>query len=189
MNRSASAALVITLMCTTAFPASALDLSPAWYVGGGIGASWLDVDTAGSTYTISDDQDFAWHLLAGYRINENFSVELAYTDLGNASMRDNSTGTPAGDISYRQTTLGVLLSPVPDSSTTWWPYIKGGVNYSDHDWNWDQGSLVKDQWSGFWGVGVEKDLGMHDLTLRAEYTSYTEDAQALNLSLVKYFND
>ena len=104
-------------------------------------------------------------------------------------MRDNSTGTAAGDISYRQTTLGILLSPVPDSSTTWRPYIKGGVNYSDHDWNWDQGTLVKDEWSAFWGVGIEKDLGMHDLTLRAEYTSYTEDAQALNLSLVKYFND
>ena len=187
MSRFITGSIAAITMMSPVAHVSATDLSPAWYIGGGIGSSWLDVDTTGTTYSISDDQDFAWHLLAGYRIDTNFSVELAYTDLGNAGVEDFSTGASAGEISYRQTTLGVLLSPTMDASTTWRPYMKGGINYSDHDWN--QGDLIKDKWSGFWGVGIEKFIGSHDMSVRAESTAYTEDAWALNLSLIKYFPD
>ena len=165
--------------------ARALDLSPALYVGGGIGASWLDPDTAGSGYQISSDQDFAWHLLGGYRINQNFSVEFSYADLGAADV--STSGTAAGDISYRQTTLGVLWSPTMKTEFTWRPYLKVGVNYSDHSWG--QGELITDDWGGFAGIGVEKFLGNHDLALRADYTVYAQDAQALSISIVKYFPD
>jgi OOP family OmpA-OmpF porin len=168
--------------------ASALDLtSGTFYVGGGIGASWLDPETDGTLYSVSDDQDFAWHLLGGYRINDNFSVELAYTDLGKADIQYSSFGSSAGEISYSQTTLGVLWFPTLRPDLTWQPYLKGGVNYSDR--SWDRGDVIYDDWGGFAGIGIEKQLGRYDLALRGEYTYYAKDAQALNFSLVKYFND
>jgi OOP family OmpA-OmpF porin len=182
MNRSAPVALAITLMAAT-LPASALDLSPAWYIGGGIGSSWMDPDTAGTIYSVSDDQDFAWHLLGGYRIDNNFSVELAYTDLGKADIAAGSSS--AGQISYSQTTLGVLWSPTTKHNFR--PYFKWGVNYSDH--NWDQGNVIYDDWSGFVGFGLERFFGDDDYSVRADFTFYTEDTEALNLSFVKYFSD
>ena len=166
--------------------ASALDLtSGTFYVGGGIGASWLDPETVGTLYSVSDDQDFAWHLLGGYRINENFSVELAYTDLGKADIQYASLGSSAGEISYRHTTLGVLWSPSTQFSFR--PYFKGGLNYSDN--SWDRGDVIYDDWGGFVGFGLERFFADDDYSVRAEFTFYAEDAQALNFSLVKYFND
>ena len=179
--------LVMSLSLLPVSAVNALNLSPAWYVGGGIGASWLDPETSGSAYRITDDQDFAWHVLGGYRINPNFSVELAYTDLGGADLQNTTSGVSAGDISYRQTTLGVLWSPTMKPDLTWRPYLKGGVNYSDP--SWDQGALITDDWGGFAGIGIEKFLERNDFALRAEFTFYAEDAQALNFSIVKYFSD
>jgi hypothetical protein len=168
--------------------AHALDLSSsAFYAGGGIGASWIDPETSGTIYSIGDDQDFAWHLLGGYRINRNFSVELAYTDLGKADLQIASTGASAGEASYRQTTLGLLWSPTMQSGYTWRPYLKGGVNYSDH--SWDQGTLDTQDWNAFGGIGIEKFFGSNDFSLRAEFTVYSQDAQALNISFVKYFGN
>ena len=174
-------ALVVMLGSTSAV--NALDLSPAWYIGGGIGSSWMDPDTDGTIYSVSDDQDFAWHLLGGYRIDNNFSVELAYTDLGKADIAAGNSS--AGQISYSQTTLGVLWSPTTKHSFR--PFFKWGVNYSDH--NWDQGNVIYDNWSGFVGFGLERFFGDDDYSVRADYTFYTEDTEALNLSFVKYFSD
>ena len=185
-NKLQSGALALALVIASTGTASALDLtSGTFYVGGGIGASWLDPDTAGTVYSVSDDQDFSWHLLGGYRINENFAVELAYTDLGKADIAAGSAS--AGEVDYSQTTLGVLWSPAISPDLTWNPYLKGGVTYSDR--SWDRGDVIYDDWGGFAGIGIEKQLDRYDLALRGEYIYYAKDAQALNFSLVKYFND
>ena len=184
-SRSGMIALALMVSSGTA---TALDLtSDTFYVGGGIGASWLDPDVSGTVYSVRDDKDFAWNVLGGYRFNQNFAVELAYTDLGAASMEIAVDGSSAGEIKYRQTTLGVLWSPTVNPDLTWRPYLKGGVNYADH--SWDEGTLVTEEWNAFGGIGIEKDLGSYGLSVRADYTYYSQDAQALNFSLVKYFND
>jgi OOP family OmpA-OmpF porin len=186
-NRSSLISItLLPLLLGSYSTASALDLtSGTFYVGGGIGASWLDPDTSNTLYSVSDDQDFAWHLLGGYRINENFSVELAYTDLGKADIQYSSLGTDAGEISYRHTTLGVLWSPTTQFNFR--PYFKGGLNYSDNSWN--RGDVIYDDWGGFVGFGLERFFADDDYSVRAEYTFYADDAEALNLSIVKYFND
>ena len=188
MKRLATQSMALALALTAATSATALDLtSGTFYVGGGIGASWMDPDTDGTIFSVSDDNDFAWNVLGGYRINQNFAVELAYTDLGKAGLEVAADGSSAGEIKYRQTTLGVLWSPTMKPDLTWRPYLKGGVNYADH--SWDEGTLDTEEWNAFGGLGIEKDLGSYGLSLRADYTYYSQDAQALNFSLVKYFND
>lgn len=185
LNLLNSGAIFWVLVCSPINTANAVDLEPAWYVGGGVGASWLDPKTSNTVYSLGDDRDFGWHLSGGYRINQNFSVELAYTDLGGAEII--SSGTAVGDIRYRQTTLGVLWSPTMKLERTWRAYLKAGINYSDP--SWDKTPLIKDNWGALAGVGIEKYFGNSNFALRAEYTAYAKDAQALNFSVVVYFSD
>jgi hypothetical protein len=179
-----SGAILLALACSPTKTANAIDLEPAWYVGGGVGASWLDPKPP-NIYSVGDDQDFAWHLSGGYRVNENFSFELAFTDLGGAEIL--SSGSAVGNINYRQTTFSVLWSPTLKTDLTWRAYFKAGVNYSDPDWDLDP--LIIDEWGALAGIGIEKFFSNSNFALRAEYTAYAEDAQAVNLSVVMYFSD
>lgn len=180
-----SGAITLILSCSPIDTASAAELSTGWYAGGGIGASWLDPSLSNSTYSVGDDKDFAWHLLGGYRINENLSVELAYADLGAAEIT--SSGTAVGDMDYSQTTASVLWSPTMDPDRTWRSYFRAGINYSDP--SWDQDPIIADNWGAFGGIGIEKYFSNDDFALRAEYTAYAKDAQAVNFSVVLYFSD
>jgi hypothetical protein len=188
-----SGAMSLTALCFvvamgSSQPVKALDLSTAWYVGGGIGASSVDPDTSGTIYATSDDNDVAWQIFGGYRFNEKFSVELAYADLGKADLQiagGRLAGTPAGEVSFKQATLGIVWSPVMASNQTWRPFLKGGLNYNDHEWN--AGVLESEDFSAFAGIGIEKFFGKEDLSLRAEYSYYTEESSALFINLVKYF--
>lgn len=180
-----SGAVLLVLTCSLINTANAVDLEPVWYVGGGVGASWLDPKTSNTVYSVGDDRDFAWHLSGGYRINQNFSVELAYADLGGAEII--SSASAVGDISYRQITLGVLWSPAMKPGRTWRSYLKAGINYSDP--SWDQDPLITDDWGALAGIGIEKYFGNSNFALRAEYTAYAEDAQAMHFSVVVHFSD
>ncbi len=54
----------------------------SFYVGGGIGQSYVEEDNVlpGEDF---EGEDFAFKVFGGYRFHKNFSVELAYIDLGN----------------------------------------------------------------------------------------------------------
>jgi hypothetical protein len=180
-----SGAILLVLTCSDINTANAADLEPGWYGVVGIGASWLDPDTGDTFYSVGDDQDFSWQLSGGYRINQNFSVELAFADLGGAEII--SSGTVVGDLQYRQTSLSVLWSPTMKPDLTWRYYLKAGINYSDP--SWDNDPLIVDDLGALAGIGIEKFFGDNNFALRAEYTAYAEDAQVLNLSMVVYFSD
>ena len=180
-----SGAILLVLTCSTINAASAADLEPGWYGGVGIGASWLDPDTGDTFYSVGDDQDFAWQLSGGYRINQNFSVELAFADLGGVEIT--SSGTTVGNLQYRQTSLSVLWSPTMKPDLTWRSYLKAGINYSDP--SWDNDPLIVDDWGALAGIGIERLFGDNSFAVRAEYTAYAKDAQALNFSVVMFFSD
>ena len=127
----------------------------------------------------------AWQLSGGYRVNQNFSVELAFADLGGAEIL--SLGTAVGDLQYRQTSLSVLWSPTMKPDRTWRPYLKAGINYSDP--SWDNDPLIVDDWGALAGIGIEKFLRNNRFALRVEYTAYAKDAELLSLSMVMYFSD
>ncbi|SRR5713226_3488379 len=67
------------------------------YVGLGIGTAKSTFDT-GSVQLISgpnfsvDDKGSSWRLFGGYQFNDNFSIEGAYVDLGEASVVATNSG-------------------------------------------------------------------------------------------------
>src|SRR5262245_5537797 len=96
INKVAAIALVVGSLGASG---SALAQSTGWYVGGGIGKSSADIDTAGINASIiraggagvtgvatgTDDNDTGFKLFAGYQLNPNFAVEVGYADLGKFS--------------------------------------------------------------------------------------------------------
>ena len=78
LNLLNSGAIFWVLVCSPINTANAVDLEPAWYVGGGVGASWLDPKTSNTVYSLGDDRDFGWHLSGGYRINQNLAEPKSF---------------------------------------------------------------------------------------------------------------
>ena len=54
------------------------------YVGGGVGATQLKIDTGGLIGS-TDESDTGWKVFVGYQINPYVGVEAGYYDLGKAS--------------------------------------------------------------------------------------------------------
>jgi OOP family OmpA-OmpF porin len=68
-----------------------------WYVGGGIGATWLNdapesidpnIATEGTVIS-QDDSDWGWKAFVGYQLHPNFAAELSYVDLGKYNVNHN----------------------------------------------------------------------------------------------------
>lgn len=65
--------------------------APAWYIGGGAGVSWYDLDTADRNQVPSiatqgfDSSGFGWKIFGGYRFNPYFGLEGSYVDMGKSS--------------------------------------------------------------------------------------------------------
>lgn len=102
--RSALGAALI-LAFTVAPGAFAAD-EKGWYMGGSVGQSKVSIDkgateaafTSGGFATASatsDETDTAWKLFGGYQFTKNWAVEIAYVDLGTASVNIATTGTTA----------------------------------------------------------------------------------------------
>lgn len=67
-------------------PISQAQMSGQWYVGGGFGQSKAkDLCNQVSPGVSCDDTDTAMRLFGGYKINQNFAVEVGYADLGKAT--------------------------------------------------------------------------------------------------------
>lgn len=76
-----------------------------WYAG--VGGGWsgfngnavdLQPSLANETYTVTrlDDDGAAWKVFGGYQLNQNWAVELAYTDLGKFAFDANVDGGIGG---------------------------------------------------------------------------------------------
>ncbi len=106
------AGLVASSLIWTA-PAFAQDAG--FYVGGAVGQSKLKDSCSGVTIPC-DDKDIGWKIFGGYQVNKNFSTEIGYTDLGEATV----SGT-FGAINFSQSAqvkawefLGVGTLPLAD---------------------------------------------------------------------------
>lgn len=91
MKRGIIAASLLTLMCGSAFAQD--DNTRGFYVGGGFGQFNVQVDDESdfdNAVTEIDDDDHAWRIFGGYRINQYFAAELNYVDFGENS---GSTGS------------------------------------------------------------------------------------------------
>ena len=78
-------------------PSAGMAQDAGWYIGGSIGNSQVDIDSAGfstflaseglgNTISGSDDKDSGFKLFAGYRFNRHLALEGGYVDLGSFSV-------------------------------------------------------------------------------------------------------
>jgi len=101
----------VRLLFTGLLAASALAFSPLsqaqmtgqWYAGAGLGQSKAKDVCSFAPGISCDDTDTATKIFGGYKLNQNFAVELAYADLGKASL-----GIPGASGDYKATTWDIL---------------------------------------------------------------------------------
>ena len=81
----------LAILAFTALSTPTLADTPNWlenvYIFGTAGRSDMDSDEKIDPLYKVDDSDTTFALGAGYQINENFSAELGYTDLGELSVK------------------------------------------------------------------------------------------------------
>ena len=102
MKREILAATVLASLCGTAL-AQSPENDEGLYIGAGYGQFNVgvdDIDDTDEAISKIDDEDNAWKIFAGWRINPYFAFELNYVDFGENS---GSTGSDTGGSSGNYT--------------------------------------------------------------------------------------
>ena len=154
----------------------------AFYIGAGIGNSWLEPKTSGD-FRVKDKTDTAFKLTAGWDWNDTLSLEGYYARLGESRL------SPAGEIDYRMIGADVIghywLQGEAREAGSFALYAKGGVNHMTNDGH--NIAYDKQQTTQLMlGIGGEYYLP-NAFSLRLEYESYDRDASLLSLNLIKRF--
>lgn len=130
----------------------------------------LDLDTAGL-----DDTDTTFGIAAGYRINENFAVELGYQDFGEVSA---SAGNASAKVEADAIQLSVIGSvPVSENAGV---YAELGFDSWDADASYTNhpdlgtGSESEDGTDIFYGIGAYLSLS-EAVNLKLEYQMHELD--------------
>ena len=153
-----------------------------FYVGAGIGNSWLEPKTSGD-FRVKDKTDTAFKLTAGWDWNEFLSVEGYYARLGESRL------SPQGKIDYRMLGADVIghywLYGAAREEGSLALYGKGGFNHMTND---GRGLSYKKQKTAqlMFGLGAEYYLPKA-FSVRLEWESYDKDASLLSLNLIKRF--
>lgn len=113
------------------------------YVGGSIGRSSTDLNTAGSTEAKTADTSFG--VFAGYSINEQLSLEASYTNLGKSTQK---SGNISGEFHGREVAVSAIAKTIVDNG--WIAYARLGVGQVKADVTGSIGSLTSN--------GSEKSL-------------------------------
>lgn len=169
----------ILFSATQAFAASDTAPSDKFYLGGGAGQVVYHADTLDDIDSIkganSDERDTAYTLFGGYRFNPNFSMEIGYVNLGEATAKVSGAGEVA---SFEvDGVTASLLGRLP---------IDGGLSVIGRIGaiKWDSeakafGEREKDNGTDpLFGGGLE--YGNQSLFARAEYTRYMLDVDSGN---------
>ena len=136
-----------------------------YYIGGDVGKSSQRVD--GNSQKRSSD---SYSIFGGYKFNENFAAEIAYTDLGKVDFG----GVTAKNKVYSLD--GIARAPLGKGFGV---YGKVGVAYAERDFS--NGLGDKDKTGLKLGVGVDYAL-TKNVSLRAEATRFNNlpDANGFN---------
>jgi len=149
-----------------------------FYAGAGIGQFNLklddlsDVDEA--VDTISDSNDNAWKILAGYRLAPHFAVEAAYINLGkpgDSFSADGDSGNYKLEIEgFAPAVLGIIpIGPIELFGKLGWYFYDAKVNLAFDGGPDVDGSSSDDDL--MWGLGASIVV-MEHLELRAEYEQF-----------------
>ena len=159
--------------------ASSAEVLDNFYLGAGMGNSWLEPNVNNSVYSLDDSTDFGFKLLAGYDLSERLGLELSYVNLGTAAL---SMGTEKIGVDYTTSSLAGLFHVLGERSKSL--FIKAGMATLDASSSVEIDVLHDYQLMlGFGGEWAIKD----DWSLRAEFESFDEDAKIATLSVIKRF--
>lgn len=159
-----------------------------FYLGGGLGqfnAQIDDVDQVDDTIDAWDEDDTAYKIFGGYRLNRFLAFELAYIDLGNPS------GEVIPGFNVDASVDGFAPYVVGTLPLGQWFELHGRLGYYFYDANFRArdavgGDVTFDEESEdlVWGAGVGANFGR--LNLRLEYERFdfddVDDADALWLT-------
>lgn len=147
-----------------------------WYLGAGIGISEMEPDTENTPFRIKDNRDYGAKLYLGYTLNERWSVEGYYSDLGNVTLK------PEGSIGYRDYGVnGLFYFYRPEEAGEGLSaFVRGGVGRMENDTRLDYKRVYDSHF--MYGAGVEYGLG-NGMTLRADMDFYDKDSRLLAVGL------
>lgn len=183
MRRSIIAATLVALASGTA-AAQSPNNDEGLYIGAAWGQFNVDVDDiddADEAISRIDDDDNAWRIFAGWRINPYFALELNYVDFGENS---GSTGSDASGSSgnYRLDLAGfqpAIIGSVPIGPVEL--FAKLGYYFYDVDIalnldNIDQDNFSADTSEEAWSYGFGAGITFFDrLHARLEYEKIDAD--------------
>ena len=181
--RRKSVTLIALPLFVASFGANAEQDELSFYVGAGIGQSYLDPETGGTAFNVDDHTQNAWKLTGGLDWNDVISLEGFYTELGSVDLGNDA------DIDYRMMGADVIFhywargEAREENSIAL--YVKAGLNHMTNNAN----GVLYDQDNNlqlFGGVGAELYL-QRKFSVRLELESYDDDAALLSLNLVKRF--
>jgi len=179
--------LMIGLFCLS-FSAGAetnqTDNEGSYYLGLGMGMSFLQPDITGTIFDVSDDQDMAVSVLLGHRFNSDWMLDLAFTDLGQAEL--STLGNQVSSVKYQLINISAIYK-VYDFNQQNYPlalHVKGGyakVNSSS-------AVPIENSKSDNVNLGLFAQYTLPDeAKLRFGYDSYGEDAGFISVSIVLDF--
>lgn len=177
--------LQISLITTVVTIANADDIvteyEDPFYVGAGIGLSFLKPETNSIALTLIDDSDIAYKAMLGYEFNQHWAIEAFWSNLGEAVI--NSSAGSNLNVEYKAFGAGGLYHHVLDER--WDVFIKLGVGRLENNVSGLNLQRVEDNFV-YAGAGLNWNLS-GNWYLRAEYEYFDTDAQLLSFNVIKRF--
>lgn len=151
-----------------------------WYLGAGLGRSYLKPDTDGTGFRVDDKNDIGYKLFGGYDFTGRLSFEGYFSQLGKANF------SPNGEMKYRDFGFSALYyiykSQQPHEG--WGVFARAGMgrmqNSTDVVYERDNDNHA------MFGAGVEYGFA-NGLVLRADADLYDSDAQLFAINVIKRF--
>ncbi|MBE9559345.1 MAG: OmpA family protein [Proteobacteria bacterium] len=157
------------------------DIRDPFYIGLGLGISFLKPETNSVALTLSQDSDFAYKVFGGYQFTDNWAAEFFWADMGQAEVSSGST--IAGIVEYQSFGVGGLYQyPLSDN---WDVFATAGLGRLRNSFQIINAERVEDSFT-YVGAGVMWNMAK-TWDLRAEYDYYDKDAQMLSFNIVKRF--
>lgn len=159
------------------------DVHNPYYIGLGLGTSFLKPETSSALIVTDHNNDLAYRIFAGYQIDEHWSAELFWSELGKSEIRSQSTGNVVGFIDYQTFGAGALYKHRLDES--WQVFVSAGIGLLQNEIQFvnAEGS---DEGYVYAGAGIAWNVA-ETWGLRVEYDFYKAEAQLLSINIVKHF--
>ncbi|MCF6236160.1 MAG: OmpA family protein [Gammaproteobacteria bacterium] len=154
------------------------DPQSGFYVGLGLGTSFLDPDVGSTKFSVAHNRDTAIKFLAGYEVTDYISIEMSGNLMGQAHLNPDNKY-----IKYNAYTLGAAYHFFGDIAG-FSPMFKLGVSKLNNSANIQY--KQDDSLLPFGSVGVKYEFD-NGFAIRGEYEYIAKDAQVFSISALKYF--